>query len=178
MRPREHREHGCNDSEFHSAARIDSTLGWGEHSSQGTCELTIVTDDIEAIKRLKARYCRTMDTKDWAAMRTLFADDVVVDTTESGGNVTSGADEFVAGLQIVIGDAITVHQCHTPEIDIASPTAASGIWAMEDMLRFVDGTELHGYGHYHETYEKLDGTWRIKTLKLTRLRTDVTPPAT
>jgi hypothetical protein len=32
---------------------------------------------------------------------------------------------------------------------------------------------LHGYGHYHETYEKLDGEWRIKTMKLTRLRRDV-----
>jgi hypothetical protein len=26
-------------------------------------------EDVEAIKRLKARYFRTMDTKDWAAMR-------------------------------------------------------------------------------------------------------------
>ena len=29
---------------------------------------------------------------------------------------------------------------------------------MEDMLRWPDGTELHGYGHYHETYEKVDGS--------------------
>ncbi|MGB6766333.1 MAG: DUF4440 domain-containing protein, partial [Mycobacterium sp.] len=28
--------------------------------------------------------------------------------------------------------------------------------------------ELHGAGHYRETYEKQDGTWRIKTLHLTR----------
>ena len=31
-------------------------------------------DDIEAIKQLKGRYCRTMDTKDWEAMRQVFAD--------------------------------------------------------------------------------------------------------
>ena len=42
-------------------------------------------DDIEAIKQLKARYFRTMDTKDWAAMREVFADEVVVDTSSSGG---------------------------------------------------------------------------------------------
>ena len=42
-------------------------------------------DDIEAIKQLKARYFRTMDTKDWAAMQLVFTDDVVVDTTASGG---------------------------------------------------------------------------------------------
>ena len=74
-------------------------------------------------------------------------------------------------------DVVTVHQCHTPEIDLTSATTASAIWAMEDMLRWPDGTELHGYGHYHETYAKLDGDWRIKRSKLTRLRMDFTPPA-
>ena len=51
-------------------------------------------DDIEAIKQLKARYFRTMDTKDWNGMREVFTDDVVVDTTSSGGGVVRGADEF------------------------------------------------------------------------------------
>jgi uncharacterized protein (TIGR02246 family) len=133
-------------------------------------------DDVEAIKQLKARYCRTMDTKDWAGMRQVFADDVVMDTSDAGGDVRSGADDFIVFLQDMIGGAITVHQCHTPEIELTSPTTASGIWAMEDMLRFPDGTELHGYGHYHETYEKRDRTWLITTSKLTRLRVDITPP--
>ena len=110
-------------------------------------------DDIEAIKQLKARYCRLMDTRDWAAYRQLFTDGVVMDTTESGGGVIEGADDFLAFLVEAIGDVVTVHQCHTPEIEVTGPTAA-GVWAMEDMLRFPDGSELHGYGHYHETYEK------------------------
>ncbi len=42
-----------------------------------------MTDDIEDIKQLKARYFRMMDTKDWDAMRKVFAADVVVDTTSS-----------------------------------------------------------------------------------------------
>jgi uncharacterized protein (TIGR02246 family) len=131
-------------------------------------------DDVEAIKRLKARYCRTMDTKDWAAMRRLFTDDVVMDTTASGGGVTTGADDFMAFLQDAIGDVLTVHHCHTPEIDVTAATSASGVWAMEDMLRWPDGSELHGYGHYHESYEKVDGEWRIKRSQLTRLRMDFT----
>jgi uncharacterized protein (TIGR02246 family) len=134
-------------------------------------------DDIEAIKQLKARYCRTMDTKDWAAMRRVFTDDVTMDTTDSGGGVVSGADDFMAFLVGAIGDVVTVHQCHTPEIEVTSPTTATGIWAMEDMLRFADGTELHGYGHYHEAYRKADGAWRIASSTLTRLRMDVTAPA-
>jgi uncharacterized protein (TIGR02246 family) len=134
-------------------------------------------DDIEAIRQLKARYFRTLDTKDWAAMRQVFTDDVVMDTTASGGTVVTGADEIMSFLLGVIGDVVTVHHGHTPEIELTSATTATGIWAMEDMLRWPDGREMHGYGHYHETYEKAGGAWRIKTLTLTRLRTDVTEPA-
>lgn len=134
-------------------------------------------DDIEAIKQLKARYFRTMDTKDWTAMRLVFADDVVVDTTDAGGSVVTGADEFVAFLRNVIGDVVTVHHGHMPEIEITSPTTATGIWAMEDMVRMANDTEMHGYGHYHETYEKADGHWRIKSLTLTRLRVDMRKPS-
>ena len=133
-------------------------------------------DDIESIKQLKARYFRVMDTKDWDAMRALFADDVVMDTTESGGSVLRGGDACIAFLKETIGDVVTVHHGHTPEIEPTSATTATGIWAMEDMLRWPNGSELHGYGHYHETYEKVAGTWRIKTLRLTRLRMDFTAP--
>jgi uncharacterized protein (TIGR02246 family) len=131
-----------------------------------------MTDDIEAIKQLKARYCRTMDTKDWTAMRQLFTDDVTMDTTDSGGSVITGADDFLTFLVGAIGEVVTVHQCHTPEIELSSATTATGIWAMEDMLRFPDGSELHGYGHYHETYAASDGEWRIASSTLTRLRMD------
>jgi|HubBroStandDraft_6_1064221.scaffolds.fasta_scaffold861641_2 uncharacterized protein (TIGR02246 family) len=133
-------------------------------------------DDIEAIKQVKARYCRTMDTKDWAAMRQVFTDDVTMDTSSSGGGVVTGADDFLAFLVGVIGDVVTVHQCHTPEIQLTSTTTATGVWAMEDMLRWPDGSEMHGYGHYHETYEAHDGDWRISSSTLTRLRTDFTSP--
>ena len=133
-------------------------------------------DDIEAIKQLKARYFRTMDIKDWAGMRRVFADDVVMDTTESGGGVIAGADEFLAFLEPTLRDVVTVHHGHMPEIALTSGTTATGIWSMEDMLRWPDGTEMHGYGHYHETYSKVDGVWRITTSTLTRLRTDFRTP--
>ena len=134
--------------------------------------MTSATGDFEAIKQLKARYCRTMDTKDWAGMRALFTDDVTVDTTESGGTVITGADEFMRFLREAIGEVTTVHHCHLPEIDLTAPTRATGVWAMEDMLRWPDGAEMHGYGHYHETYEKQGGSWRIVSSRLTRLRMD------
>jgi hypothetical protein len=128
----------------------------------------VTVDDIEAIKQLKARYCRFMDTKDWISYRQCFTDDVTMDTTDSGGSVISGADAFLTFLIAAIGEVVTVHQCHTPEIELTSATEADGIWAMEDMLRFPDGSELHGYGHYQERYEKVGSDWLIKASTLTR----------
>src|SRR5438874_13260125 len=113
-----------------------------------------------------------MDTKDWDGMREVFADDVLIDTTDSGGRVVAGADEFMAGLREILEDVLTVHHGHMPEIELTSATTATGVWSMEDMLRWPNGSELHGFGHYHETYEKADGRWRINARTLTRLRTD------
>ncbi len=134
-------------------------------------------DDYEAIRRLKARYCRFLDTKDYEAWKALFAPDVVVklDMAISTGGADgqtapdlNGLDEFVPVVLGGVEHAQTKHHVHTPEIDLTSDTTASAIWAMEDLLLFADGGELFGAGHYHETYEKRDGGWVITSLHLTR----------
>ena len=136
----------------------------------------LAVDDIEALKQLKARYFRLMDTKDWDAMRQVFTDDVVMDTTESGGGVITGADEFMAFLRDALGEAITAHHGHTPEITLTSPNTATGIWALQDLVIFPSGVRLLGYGHYHETYVKRDDNWLIASSTLTRLHMDFTTP--
>jgi SnoaL-like domain len=134
--------------------------------------------EIEDIKQLKARYCRYLDTKDWVAWRAIFAHDFVSDTSESGGDVIVGADAFVRYTRGHIGKTSqpTVHQVHAPEITLTSPATATGVWALQDVVRLAPGLNLQGYGHYHETYEKIDGRWYIKTSKLTRLREDIFNP--
>lgn len=133
-------------------------------------------DDVEAIRRLKARYFRTMDTKDWDAMRQVFTDDVVIDTREAGGDVVRGAAEFMAFLEGALDGAVTVHQGHMPEIDLTSETTATGIWALNDIVIWPNGMRLDGYGHYYETYEKGADGWRITSSKLTRLHADFAMP--
>ena len=129
--------------------------------------------EIEAIKQLKARYCRLLDTKDWHGWRALFVDDFLSDTSKAGGKVIRGADEFVAFTRKGLRNQATVHQVHAPEIALTSPTAARGVWALEDVVRFAPGVNLRGYGHYTETYEKVDGRWLFASSTLTRLREDV-----
>lgn len=133
-------------------------------------------EDLEQLRQLKARYFRTMDTKDWAGMRTVFADDVVMDTSSSGGGIITGADAFLEFLAPTLADVVTVHHGHMPELELLSPGEARGIWAMQDTLVWPDGTRMVGYGHYHETYQKVDGAWKIKSSVLTRLHVDFTSP--
>jgi hypothetical protein len=130
--------------------------------------------EIESLKQLKARYCRLLDTKDWTAWRGLFTDDFLSDTSEAGGKVIEGADEFVAFLRKTLGkpSQVTAHQVHAPELELTSETTARGVWALEDVVRMAPGLNMRGYGHYHETYVKGDGQWKIKSSKLTRLRVD------
>ncbi|VEG53576.1 SnoaL-like polyketide cyclase [Mycolicibacterium aurum] len=129
--------------------------------------------EIEAIKQVKARYCRYLDTKDWGAWRSLFTDDFRSDTTQAGGKAIVGADEFVAFTRRSLGDRATVHQVHAPEIEVVSPTTARAIWALEDVVRLAPGVNLRGYGHYRESYRKRDGQWLICESTLTRLREDI-----
>jgi ketosteroid isomerase-like protein len=144
-----------------------------------------VADELEAIRQLKARYCRFLDAKDAEGWRSVFSDDLVVllDMAVSTGGAdpmtappVEGVDNFVPMVLASLEGAATMHHCHTPEITLSSPETASGIWAMEDWIIFGDGRELHGAGHYRETYEKRDGTWRIKTLHLTRTILKVSEP--
>jgi hypothetical protein len=134
--------------------------------------------DIELIKQLKARYCRHLDAKDWTAWRALFADDFVSEIAGTGGRAIVGADEFVAYARSTLGKRSqpTVHQVHSPEISLTSPTSARAVWALNDVVRLLPALTLRGYGYYHETYEKRDGQWRLKSSQLTRLREDVVTP--
>lgn len=133
-------------------------------------------DDVEEIKKLKARYFRFLDTKDWEGYRGIFTEDVLVDVTGSGGEIYSGLDVYMAYILEHVAKLKTVHHGHMPEITLTSDTTATGIWSMEDWVVMTDGRAMNGMGHYFETYEKIDGQWKIGALVLTRLRMDLDEP--
>jgi hypothetical protein len=139
--------------------------------------------EIEAIKQLKARYFRGLDTKDWPMWRQVFTDDLeaIIDQAVSTGGRDGlpeprprGGDAFVDRLAVLLAELPTVHHGHTPEITLTGPDTATGIWAMEDIVGASDGRTMRGYGHYHEQYRREGGAWRIARLHLTRLRLDYT----
>ena len=139
--------------------------------------------DVYEIQKLKARYFRFMDTKQWERFGELFTEDLEFFIT---GDPLQGPDEpTFAGRQALVGylaashpGKVTVHQGHMPEIEFTGEDTATGVWAMFD---WVDdpgrGGAWQGFGHYHERYVRgPDRRWRISEVRLTRLRVDRVEP--
>jgi len=138
--------------------------------------------DIEALRaqqeisRIKARYCRMVDTKDWAGLGALLTEDFVLDVSEGTSiPIIHGRAAALAQVAELIGSARTVHQVHTPEIEVHGEQAHA-IWAMQDRVVWETPkrglASITGFGHYHEHYVRQNGAWRIASSKLTRLHID------
>jgi SnoaL-like domain len=131
-------------------------------------------DDVEEITRLKARYFRHLDRREWDELTQVLSTGARMD---ADGFTTDGRDAIIQFLQRVLEGTRTVHHGHMPEIDIDGDRAR-GIWAMDDYVEFGHDDPpkgLRGYGHYEEEYVREDGAWRIDRLRLTRLRVDLLP---
>jgi hypothetical protein len=119
--------------------------------------------EIEAIKRLKYRYFRCLDTKRWAELAECFAEDAV-SSYDSGRFAFEGRDAILRFLEQALGrgSAITMHHGHHPEIELTSDTTARGIWYLEDMVIDAErNTMLRGAAFYRDEYVKRGGEWKI-----------------
>jgi hypothetical protein len=133
---------------------------------------------IEEIKQLKARYFWGYDHKDWEFWRDqVWAPDARLEVPEMNTTVEPRETMIAWVAKQALGQ-VSVHHGHMPIIEITSDSTATGIWAMEDRLYHSkehllngDTSFVIGFGHYHETYVKLDIGWRIRSTRLTRLRT-------
>ncbi len=133
---------------------------------------------LEQIKLLVARRCRSLDEQDWETYAGCHTPDVVsyAISSESGATTPArGIDAVLEFLRDQLAGRTTVHHVHSPEIEFASATLASGTWAMEDRLWWEhDGTSywMHGFGHYRETYEVRGGRWLVASRRLDRTRVE------
>ena len=146
----------------------------------------ISLSDYVAICETKARYCRTLDSKDWDGYTDVFTEDLILDTEPAGGYKVHGRAEAIRMIRASVEQAKTSHQVHSPEIEFHGDSA-DVIWAMQDRVVWPAdrakkmGNWGHtGYGQYHEHYVRCgDGRWRIKRQQLRRFHVDVhlQPPA-
>ncbi|OIN79277.1 nuclear transport factor 2 family protein [Mycobacterium malmoense] len=120
--------------------------------------------DIEAIKQVKYRYLRALDTKRWDDFAETLTDDVVGDYGSSVGaelHFTNRVD-LVNYMRRSLGPAvITEHRVTHPEITVGGDEA-SGTWYLQDRVIVADfDFMLIGAAFYRDTYRRTDDGWKI-----------------
>jgi hypothetical protein len=120
-------------------------------------------EDIEAIRRLKARYLNACDSQDPESAKNCFAEgEVVIDMGHVG--VLRDREEFAklykaAGCQPFILD---MHHGANPEIEFIDDDHARALWALEyrninTQAKTVTFVSLM----YHDEYARIGGAWKI-----------------
>ena len=121
---------------------------------------------VEAIKQLKARYCEICDNDhDPDEIVTIFTEDGIWEG-EGIGRAEGHADisKLFSGFQSTI--SFSQHMVQNPIIDVAGETATAR-WYFFGMFKFYrNETRRWQAARYHEIYERVAGSWKIKHLKI------------
>ena len=140
---------------------------------------------LEAIRRLKARYFRYVDTKQWDRFGELFCEDAELHVPVNRSEPLRGRAAIVERVSLGLSEMVTVHHGHAPEIELPAPGRARAIWPMYDRLSSMTtelasssapgfGPRYEGFGHYTEEYVRgVDGRWRIARCELRRLHLEI-----
>lgn len=128
--------------------------------------------DMEAIRRVKHAYFRCIDTGNFDELEDLFHPDVKVHFI--GGTYEwklEGKKDYLASIRASFHNrSVGHHNGHHPEIEIVSPTEATGVWYLTDNMwimnreAFTTGTAI-----YWDRYVKEDGRWQIIDTKYERI---------
>jgi hypothetical protein len=140
-------------------------------------------DLFEQIRSAKARYCRFLDTKQWAAFAELLMPAPAIRMFDPAGESIAtfeNREAFVASAEAFLAGAQSIHQVHNDELSHVSESEVRAIWSMEDCIVFpLDASDrparMRGYGHYHETWLRTPDGWRITRLELRRTLLESTP---
>jgi hypothetical protein len=127
--------------------------------------------ELEAIRRLKYAYFRTLDLKQFEELGTLLTEDAT-SSYEDGRTVLEGRSAIVSWLSSVLGDTgiVTEHHGHHPEITFTSDATADGTWYLQDRV-IVPGAdiEIAGTAFYSDRYRLTGEGWRIAHTGYTRV---------
>jgi len=145
-----------------------------DSTEAGANPRTQALEDIEAIKRLKARYFRYLDGKLWDQLEGCFTEDAALVEREQGIDL-KGAKTIIEFLSRGLGHEylITVHQGHNPDIEVTGQDSARGSWALYDyMVNRNTGKGSRGFGYYDDQYARKGGVWKISSCTVTHILKD------
>jgi hypothetical protein len=121
-------------------------------------------ETIEAIKRVKYRYLRALDTKHWDDFADTLTEDIVGEYGSSLGKEHrfTNRDELVEFMRTSMpAGVITEHRVTHPEITVDGETAEA-TWYLQDRVIVPEfNFMLFGAAFYRDRYRKTDDGWRI-----------------
>jgi hypothetical protein len=122
-----------------------------------------LVQDLEAIKRLKYKCMRCVDTKQWETLADCFTEDATT-SYEGGKYRLAGRDAIVDFFRRMnVSDLITMQHVHHPEIEITAGETAKATWALQDyVIDLRANWSLRGAAFYDDEYVRVDGQWKIK----------------
>lgn len=127
---------------------------------------------IEAIKRVKYRYLRALDTKHWDDFADTLTEDVVADYGSSVGkelHFTNRAELVEFMRTAMPASVITEHRVAHPEITVDDGDEAEGTWYLQDRVIVPDHKfMLFGAAFYRDRYRKTADGWKICETGYTR----------
>jgi hypothetical protein len=119
--------------------------------------------ELEAIRRLKYAYFRTLDLKQFEDLGALLTADATA-SYEDGKTVLESRAAIVSWLGAVLGDPgiVTEPHGHHPEITLSSDTTAEGTWYLQDRVIIpAADLEIDGTAFYADAYRLTEEGWRI-----------------
>jgi hypothetical protein len=121
-------------------------------------------DAIEAIKRVKYRYLRALDTKHWDDFADTLTEDIVGDYGSSLGKEHhfTNRTELVEYMRTSMpAGVITEHRVTHPEITVDGEVAEA-TWYLQDRVIVPEyNFMLFGAGFYHDRYRNTPDGWKI-----------------
>jgi len=121
-------------------------------------------DDLEAIKQVKYRYMRALDTKHWDDFADTLTEDIIGEYGSSLGEEHHFGDraslvDFMRNS--MPANVITEHRVTHPEITV-NGDEATGIWYLQDKVIVAEfDFMLMGAGFYEDTYRRTADGWKI-----------------
>lgn len=120
--------------------------------------------DIEAIKQVKYRYLRGLDTKHWDDFSDTLTDDVTGDYGPSLGKELhfTNRNDLVDFMRTSLGPGvITEHRVTHPEITVDGDEATA-TWYLQDRVIVAEfNFMLIGAAFYRDRYRRTADGWRI-----------------
>jgi hypothetical protein len=121
--------------------------------------------DIEAIGRLKSKYCHLVDAGGWDELAELFTEDATCDYGFFG--TYKGRDEIVSKFfreLVSSATSFNAHMVHNPIIDVNGDTA-SGAWYLTAQTTIQPANQaVWVMGIYRDQFRRVAGQWKLSSL--------------